>query len=98
MVETITNSNVAREVEEKLQAERAIEETPLLEGVEGVRVELGYDHSGDAALWLIFRLKNDQLFDDDFIGRFIDYSGELQTKILQSGLDRFPYTRLERAA
>jgi hypothetical protein len=84
---------------EKEKAEQFIAETPMLDGVEAVRVELGTDHTGDPAMWLVIRLKRDLDFQDDAtLNKFLDYTAVLQTKILHSGLTRFPYTRLEQAA
>lgn len=84
---------------EREQAERFIAETPMPEGVQAVRVELGTDHTGDPAMWLVFSLGRDLDFADGAtLNKFLDYSALLQTKILHSGLVRFPYTRLEKAA
>jgi hypothetical protein len=84
---------------EKEQAEKIVAETRMLDGVRAVRVELGEDHTGDPAMWLVFSLSRDLDFADEAIlNRFLDYTSILQTKILHSGLTRFPYTRLENAA
>jgi hypothetical protein len=82
---------------EKAKAEKFIAETPMIDMVESARVELGRDHSGDEAMWLVFRLRPGVEFGLDFInaGRFNDYAATIQTKILHSGLKRFPYTRVE---
>jgi hypothetical protein len=80
---------------EKAKAEQFIAETPMMEEVEDANVELGEDHSGDPAMWLVFRLRSDAKFDLDMAGRFNDYAAIIQTKILHAGLRRFPYTRLE---
>ncbi len=82
---------------EKTQAERFIAETPMIDMVESVRVELGRDHTGDEAMWLVFRLHPEVEFDLDLTkaGQFNDYAAIIQTKILHSGLKRFPYTRVE---
>jgi len=83
---------------EKAKAEQFIAETPRMPGVEDVRVELGEDHTGDPAMWLVFRLAPDLKFDRVSAREFNEYAGVIQTKILHSGLIRFPYTRVERAA
>jgi hypothetical protein len=83
---------------EKERAEQFIAETPMMEGIENIRVELGEDNTGDPAMWLIFRLNSDLNFDIEMARRFNEYAAIIQTKILHSGLSRFPYTRLERAA
>jgi hypothetical protein len=83
---------------EKARAEQLIQETPLMNGVDSITVELGEDHTGDPSMWLVFRLQRDLERDESWIGHFTDYAATIQTKILHSGLTRFPYTRLERAA
>ncbi len=69
-----------------------------MEGVESIRVELGNDNTGDPAMWLIFHLQRDLAVDVEWILRFNEYAAGIQTKILHSGLTRFPYARLEQAA
>ncbi len=89
---------------EKAKAEQIIAETPLMEGIESVSVELGDDHDGDPSMWLVFNLepdfrpKHNFEADKQWFERFHDYSGRIDTKIIHSGLTRFPYTRLRRAA
>ena len=80
---------------EKTKAEQFAAETPRLEGVESVSVELGDDQTGDPAMWLVFRTKRDLDTNKEWHRRFLDYAAVIQTKILHSGLTRFPYTRLE---
>ncbi len=80
---------------EKAKAEEFIADTPRLEGVDSVTVELGEDHTGDPAMWLVFHTHKDDEVDSAWIRQFIDYAAIIQTKILHSGLTRFPYTRLE---
>jgi hypothetical protein len=85
----------ANDLAEKEKAEQFIAETPLMDGIENVRVELGEDQTGDPAMWLVFRLRPDLNFDMEMAKRFNRYAAVIQTKILHSGLTRFPYTRLE---
>ena len=80
---------------EKEKAERYIAETPMMEGVESVRVEFGEDHTGDPSMWLVFRLQPNLNFDMEKASQFNEYAAIIQTKILHGGLKRFPYTRLE---
>jgi hypothetical protein len=87
-----------KDLAEKEKAEQFIAETPLMDGIENVRVELGEDQTGDPAMWLVFRLRPDLKFDREMAQRFNEYAAVIQTKILHSGLTRFPYTRLEQAA
>jgi hypothetical protein len=87
-----------KDMAEKEKAEQFIAETPLMDGIENVRVELGEDQTGDPAMWLVFRLRSDLKFDQEMARRFNEYAAVIQTKILHSGLTRFPYTRLEQAA
>jgi hypothetical protein len=88
----------AADLAEKEKAEQFIAETPLMDGIENVRVELGEDQTGDPAMWLVFRLQPGLKFDNEMARRFNEYAAVIQTKILHSGLTRFPYTRLEQAA
>ncbi len=80
------------------KAEQFIAETPQIEGVETVHVRLDRDWSGDPAMYLIFTLRKSLDADKEWIHRFIDYSSAIQQKIIDSGLTRFPYTQLDRAA
>ena len=83
---------------EKRQAEEIIASTPKMPGIDSVSVGLGSDWSGDPSLNLTFLLQHDCVIDDDFARRFVDYSASVVDKILQSGVSRFPYTRVKRAA
>ena len=89
--------NVAEDQDlmEKAKAEQFIAETPMMEGIESTRVELGEDHTGDPVMWLVFRLRPDLNFDMEMARRFNEYAAIIQTKILHGGLKRFPHTRLE---
>jgi len=83
---------------EKEKAEQIIAETPLMDGIERITVELGDDHTGDPAMWLVFHMRRDLEPDDQWLRRLNEYSGQLGLKIIDSGLTRFPYTRLRHAA
>ena len=83
---------------EKEKAEQIIADTPLFEGVEGITVELGNDHDGDPAMWLIFHLQPDLKDDDRWHTGFSEYNRELGMRIIHSGITRFPYSRLRSAA
>jgi hypothetical protein len=83
---------------EKTKAEQLIAETPLAEGIDSISVELGEDHDGDPSMWLVFRLRDISGEDWEAVRRLNDFAAVLQTKILHSGLTRFPYTRWEQAA
>jgi hypothetical protein len=83
---------------EKRAAERIIADTPLMDGLESITVELGDDHTGDPAMWLVCYMRPDLKVDDSWLRRLNEYSNRLGLKIIDSGLTRFPYTRLRRAA
>jgi hypothetical protein len=83
---------------EKEKAEQIIADTPLMDGVERISVELGDDHDGDPSMWLVFCMRHDLNADRQWLERFNEYSGRLGMRIIHSGLTRFPYTRLRRAA
>jgi hypothetical protein len=80
---------------EKEKAEQFVAETPRMPGVEKVRVELGEDFTGDPAMWLIFKLNPALNFDNAKAKEFNAYASVIQLKIIDSGLKRFPYTKLE---
>lgn len=69
-----------------------------MDGVESVTVELGEDHTGDPAMWLVFFMNRDVKPDDNWYDRFNEFSHQLGMRIIHSGLTRFPYTRLRPAA
>ena len=83
---------------EKAKAEQIIADTPSMDGVESVSVELGDDQTGDPAMWLVFYLRHDMVADKQWHERFSEYSRQIDMRIIDSGLTRFPYTRLRRAA
>lgn len=83
---------------DRTKAQQLVYTVPLIPEVESIDVELYTDHSGDPAFQLTFRLRRDITVDDEFMDRFIAFAGQVQTAILHSDLNRFPYTRLERAA
>jgi len=83
---------------EKEKAEQIIADTPLMDGIESVSIELGDDQSGDPAMWLVFHLQRDLQADDPWLKRFNEYSSKIDMRIIDSGLTRFPYTRLRQAA
>ena len=49
-------------------------------------------------MWLIFHLREDLVTNDRWFSEFNKFAGKLGIKIIHSGLTRFPYTRLRRAA
>ncbi len=83
---------------EKQKAEQIIADTPLMDGLESISVELGDDFTGDPAMWLVFYMRSDLKADDDWLKRLNQYSHLLGMRIIHSGITRFPYTRLRRAA
>ena len=83
---------------EKEKAEQIIADTPLMDGIESVSIELGDDQSGDPAMWLVFHLQRDLQADDPWLKRFNEYTSKIDMRIIDSGLTRFPYTRLRQAA
>jgi hypothetical protein len=83
---------------EKEQAEQIIADTPLMDGIESISVELGDDHTGDPSMWLVFHMWRDLEPDDEWFRRFNQFSHRLGMRIIHSGVIRFPYTRLSPAA
>ena len=83
---------------EKAKAEQIIADTPLMDGIESVSVELGEDHTGDPAMWLVFLMNRDVRPDNNWYDRFNEFSHQLGMRIIHSGLTRFPYTQLRPAA
>jgi len=83
---------------EKAKAEQIIADTPLMDGIEGVTVELGEDHTGDPAMWLVFLMNRDVKPDSNWYDQFNEFSHQLGMRIIHSGLSRFPYTQLRPAA
>ena len=82
----------------KMRAEELISDIPLMAGVNSIKVEPYIDNTGDPSLQLTFSLDRNVLVDDNFVDRFLEFSGVVQTRILHSELNRFPYTRMEQAA
>jgi hypothetical protein len=83
---------------EKAKAEELVASVPPMPEVESVDVRLYDDYSGEAALYLTFHIKSGALYDDAFFLRFNQYKHHVRTKILNSGISRFPYARLQEAA
>jgi hypothetical protein len=83
---------------DKAKAEELISTIPLMPEVESIDVELYQDHSGDPSFQLVFHVKRTVQLDDAFMDRFLDFSATVQTKILHSDLNRFPYKRIEQTA
>jgi hypothetical protein len=83
---------------DKAEAERLIATVPLIPEVQRIDVELYTDNTGDPAFQLLFRVRADVVVDKDFIKKFNDFAGIVQTKILHSDLHRFPYSRLKQEA
>lgn len=92
--------NVATDNEQvdKAKAEELISTIPLMPEVKSIDVELYTDHTGDPAFRLIFLVRGDVKIDSSFMDRFLRFSAIVQTAILHSGLNRFPYTRIVQAA
>jgi len=82
---------------EKAQAEQIIADTPLFEGVKHVTVELGNDHDGDPAMWVFFYLDPTLVYTDDWHTRFNQFKNVLSMRIIDRGIQRFPYCRLRTA-
>ena len=84
--------------QDKLQAEELVAAVPLMDEVQRIDVELYTDNTGDPAFQLLFYVKPDVEIDRQFIRRFNEYAGTVQTRILHSDINRFPHARLKRAA
>ena len=82
----------------KAKGEQLISAIPLIPEVEAIGVEPYLDHTGDRALQLTFHLRRGVAVDDAFFEKFHPFKALVQTRILHSDLERFPYTRLEKAA
>jgi hypothetical protein len=93
-METVEETN--RRVQQK--AEQIIASITLIPEIANIDVKPYTDNTGDQALQLSFRLRPGVQVDADFFRRFNDFAGRIQTAILHSDLDRFPYTRIEEAA
>ena len=83
---------------EKAAAEKILAADPNFPGIEATTVELGDDHTGDPAMWVVFHLRQGFEPDTSWIESFSDYSTKTVLRLLDGGLSRFPYTRLESAA
>ena len=83
---------------EKTKAEQVIAETPLMDGVDHITVELADDHDGDPSIWLHLYLSRGFQPDNDWLDRFGEYTSRLSLRVLDSGATRFPYTRLRPVA
>jgi hypothetical protein len=85
---------------EKAAAEQIIANTPLIDGIESVTVELGQDHDGDPALWLVFHMRQnlDLGPKDPWFDPFNEFSNQIGMRIIDSGFTRFPYIRLRAPA
>ena len=84
--------------EELTQAEVIIAATPRLPEVESFAVKLYEDWTGDPSLYITFRIRRDAVYDESFFRRFHAYSNQVTRNVLDSGITRFPYTRLESQA
>jgi hypothetical protein len=91
---TLTDS----EALDKAKAEEIISKVELIPEVESIDVELYTDHTGDPSFQLVFGLRENVHVDQVFMKRFVEFSREVQMKILHSDLNRFPYTRFKRVA
>lgn len=83
---------------EKAKAEQILAAEPKFSGVETMTVELGEDHTGDPAMWVVFHLRPGFEADTSWVESFSDYSTKTVIKLIDSGLSRFPHTRLEQTA
>ena len=83
---------------EKAKAEQIIAETPLMDGVDHIAVELADDHDGDPSMWLHLYLRQGFKPDSDWIDRFGEYTNSLSRRVLDGGATRFPYTRIRPVA
>jgi len=88
----------ASEALDKAKAEEIISKVELIPEVASIDVELYTDHTGDPAFELTFWLRKDVASDPEFSLRLLEFSRKVQFKILHSDLNRFPYTKLKRAA
>ena len=86
------------ELEQKAKIEELVHSVPRLPEIERVTISFDKDWSGDPALYLAFVVRPDVKVDEAFVDKFLDYTGAVQTKILHSGIDLFPYTWLQQAA
>ena len=88
----------AQDKHEQEQAESLLADVIPFIGVESMRVELGEDFTGDPSIWIVFRLRKDFRGDVPWVRAFAEHSTKLTIKLINGGVSRFPYTRIERSA
>lgn len=66
--------------------------------ISAVRAEYGEDSSGSTALWIIVRLAAGAVAKRSDVKKITDFTGDVQTQLLHSGIELFPYVKLEDAA
>ncbi len=87
-----------QEQQDREKAEQIIAAIPRMPEISKIDVELYTDHTGDPSFQLVFHVRSGVAVDKEFITRFNRYTATVQTGILHSDLNRFPYTRLKQAA
>jgi hypothetical protein len=81
---------------EKAAAEKILAAEPKFPEIVSTTVELGDDHTGDPAMWIVFHVRQGFEPDEAWVHGFSPYATKVSLKLLHSGLKRFPYTRLKQ--
>ncbi len=90
---------VVSEQADKDLADRILsQQAPLPPEIDSVSMEFRNDSSGDPAIFLSFRIREDSRLDKEAIARLSQYLTSVSLELLQKGISRFPYVSLDEAA
>lgn len=84
--------------EEQAKADELLAELDLPPEISSVRAELAEDSSGETALWVVLHLAPNAVKARSDIKKITDFAGDVQVRLLHSGISAFPYIKLEEAA
>jgi hypothetical protein len=70
----------------------------LPDEIEGIDTRFGRDHTGDPAVFLTFRVKDEAKIEREDIRRLSSFLAEITSALVNGGVGGFAYTRLDQAA
>lgn len=80
---------------ERARVQEIIEREPLPPGFENVELSFGLDQNDEPGVWLVFHLQPDQTPSAAAYGAARAFTHAIQPKLLNEGIERWPYFRVK---
>lgn len=94
----MVTSPLSTEDQDEARAKAVVKAVHLPPEIGRVTYRTGSDSTGDPALWVVLWINKDVHFDPPIADLLHKAAEEVQWKMMEAGLSRFPYITLDQAA